>query len=283
MQPVPVTIPALLEWKKIKRKITALTAYDYSFARFLDESDIDIVLVGDSLGMVALGYENTLPVTMDEMIHHTRAVRRGIHHALVVGDMPFMSYQVSDQDAILNAGRFIKEGGAQAVKLEGGEQVLDRVQALLRAGISVMGHVGLTPQSVHQFGGYKVQGKNHLQARQIKKDALGLQKTGVFAVVLEGIPSDLAAEITAELTIPTIGIGAGPQCDGQILVTQDMLGMNLDFSPKFVKKYADVGDTIQSALKDYIQEVRSGTFPDEEHSYRIERKPLRKVGEASGS
>ena len=283
MQPVPVTIPALLEWKKIKRKITALTAYDYSFARFLDESDIDIVLVGDSLGMVSLGYENTLPVTMDEMIHHTRAVRRGIHHALVVGDMPFMSYQVSDQDAILNAGRFIKEGGAQAVKLEGGEQVLDRVQALLRAGISVMGHVGLTPQSVHQFGGYKVQGKNHLQARQIKKDALGLQKTGVFAVVLEGIPSDLAAEITAELTIPTIGIGAGPQCDGQILVTQDMLGMNLDFSPKFVKKYADVGDTIQSALKDYIQEVRSGTFPDEEHSYRIERKPLRKVGEASGS
>lgn len=283
MKTVPVTIPDLLEWKKNQRIITALTAYDYSFARFLDEADIDIVLVGDSLGMVSLGYENTLPVTMDEMIHHTRAVRRGIRHALLVGDMPFMSYQVSDQDAILNAGRFIKEGGAQAVKLEGGAQVLDRVQALVGAGISVMGHVGLTPQSVHQFGGYKVQGKNYLNARQIKKDAFGLQKTGAFAVVLEAIPADLAAEITAELTIPTIGIGAGPQCDGQILVTQDMLGMNLDFFPKFVKKFADVGDTIQSALQDYIQEVRSGTFPDEEHSYRVERKPLRKVENANGA
>ena len=283
MKTARVTIPTLLEWKKNKRKITALTAYDYSFARFLDETEIDIVLVGDSLGMVSLGYENTLPVTMADMIHHTRAVRRGIHRALVVGDMPFMSYQVSDQEAIQNAGRFIKEGGAEAVKLEGGAQVLDRVQALVQAGISVMGHVGLTPQSVHQLGGYKVQGKNFLNARQIKKDALGLQKAGAFAVVIEGIPADLAAEITAELNIPTIGIGAGPQCDGQILVTQDMLGMNLDFSPKFVKKFADVGTTIQSALKDYIEEVRSGSFPDEEHSYRNERKPLRKVEGANGS
>ncbi|MEE8127479.1 MAG: 3-methyl-2-oxobutanoate hydroxymethyltransferase, partial [Nitrospinaceae bacterium] len=213
-----VTIPQLMEWKKTQRKISALTAYDYTFARLLDESGIDVILVGDSAGMVSMGYENTLPVTMDEMIFHTRGVRRGVHTALLVGDMPFMSYHVSDADTIQNAGRFIQEGGAEAVKMEGGSRILDKVRAVVQAGISVMGHVGLTPQSVHQFGGYRVQGKNYLDARQIKKDALDLQKAGVFALVLEGIPMELAAEITSGLEIPTIGIGAGFHCDGQILV-----------------------------------------------------------------
>ena len=247
-----VTIPQLTEWKKNQRKITALTAYDYTFARLLDESGIDVILVGDSAGMVAMGYENTLPVTMDEMIHHTRGVRRGVQQALLVGDMPFMSYHTSAEDTIRNAGRFIQEGGAEAVKMEGGSRVFDKISAVVQAGISVMGHVGLTPQSVHQFGGYRVQGKNYLDARQIKKDGMDLQKAGVFSLVLEGIPMELAAEITAELEIPTIGIGAGPHCDGQILVTQDMLGMNLDFTPKFIKKYGELGTAIRSAVQGYV-------------------------------
>ena len=276
-----VTIPQLTEWKKNQRKITALTAYDYTFARLLDESGIDVILVGDSAGMVAMGYENTLPVTMDEMIHHTRGVRRGVQHALLVGDMPFMSYHTSAEDTIRNAGRFIQEGGAEAVKMEGGSRVFDKISAVVQAGISVMGHVGLTPQSVHQFGGYRVQGKNYLDARQIKKDALDLQKAGVFSLVLEGIPMELAAEITAELEIPTIGIGAGPHCDGQILVTQDMLGMNLDFAPKFVKKYAELGTAVRSAVQDYADEVQSGAFPDEAHSYHLKKKKLRSVGSDS--
>ncbi len=276
-----VTIPQLTEWKKNQRKITALTAYDYTFARLLDESGIDVILVGDSAGMVAMGYENTLPVTMDEMIHYTRGVRRGVQQALLVGDMPFMSYHTSAEDTIRNAGRFIQEGGAEAVKMEGGSRVLDKISAVIQAGISVMGHVGLTPQSVHQFGGYRVQGKNYLDARQIKKDGLDLQKAGVFSLVLEGIPMDLAAEITAELEIPTIGIGAGPHCDGQILVTQDMLGMNLDFAPKFVKKYGELGTTIRSAVQDYVDEVQSGGFPDEAHSYHLKKEKLRSVGNDS--
>ena len=276
-----VTIPQLTEWKKNQRKIIALTAYDYTFARLLDESGIDVILVGDSAGMVAMGYENTLPVTMDEMIHHTRGVRRGVQHALLVGDMPFMSYHISAEDTIRNAGRFIQEGGAEAVKMEGGSRVFDKISAVVQAGISVMGHVGLTPQSVHQFGGYRVQGKNYLDARQIKKDALDLQKAGVFSLVLEGIPMELAAEITAELEIPTIGIGAGPHCDGQILVTQDMLGMNLDFAPKFVKKYAELGTAVRSAVQDYVDEVQSGAFPDEAHSYHLKKKKLRSVGSDS--
>jgi 3-methyl-2-oxobutanoate hydroxymethyltransferase len=222
--------------------------------------------------MVAMGHENTLPVTMDEMIFHTRGVRRGVQSALLVGDMPFMSYHVSDADTIQNAGRFIQEGGSR---------ILDKVQAVVKAGISVMGHVGLTPQSVHQFGGYRVQGKNYLDARQIKKDALDLQQAGIFALVLEGMPMELAAEITAELEIPTIGIGAGTHCDGQILVTQDMLGMNLDFAPKFVKKYSEVGDAIRSAVQNYTDEVRSGTFPDEAHSYQLKKEKLRSVGNDS--
>lgn len=276
-----VTIPQLTEWKKNQRKITALTAYDYTFARLLDESGIDVILVGDSAGMVAMGYENTLPVTMDEMIHHTRGVRRGVQQALLVGDMPFMSYHTSAEDTIRNAGRFIQEGGAEAVKMEGGSRVLDKIRAVIQAGISVMGHVGLTPQSVHQFGGYRVQGKNYLDARQIKKDGLDLQKAGVFSLVLEGIPMDLAAEITAELEIPTIGIGAGPHCDGQILVTQDMLGMNLDFAPKFVKKYGELGTTIRSAVQDYVDEVQSSGFPDEAHSYHLKKEKLRSVSNDS--
>ncbi len=276
-----VTIPQLMEWKKNQRKISALTAYDYTFARLLDESGIDVILVGDSAGMVSMGYENTLPVTMDEMIFHTRGVRRGVQTALLVGDMPFMSYHVSEAEAIRNAGRFIQEGGAEAVKMESGSRILDKVCAVVQAGISVMGHVGLTPQSVHQFGGYRVQGKNYLDARQIKKDALDLQKAGVFALVLEGMPMELAAEITAELEIPTIGIGAGSHCDGQILVTQDMLGMNLDFAPKFVKKYSEVGATIRSAVQAYVDEVRSGAFPDKAHSYHLKKEKLRSVGNDS--
>ena len=276
-----VTIPQLMEWKKNQRKISALTAYDYTFARLLDESGIDIILVGDSAGMVAMGYENTLPVTMDEMIFHTRGVRRGVQTALLVGDMPFMSYHVSLEETIRNAGRLIQEGGAEAVKMEGGARILDKIQAVVQAGISVMGHVGLTPQSVHQFGGYRIQGKNYLDARQIKKDALDLQKAGAFALVLEGMPMELAAEITAELEIPTIGIGAGSHCDGQILVTQDMLGMNLDFAPKFVKKYSEVGTAIQSAVQGYVDEVRSGEFPDEAHSYHLKQEKLRSIGNNS--
>lgn len=272
-----VTIPVILGRKNSEHKITALTAYDYSFARILDSTGIDIVLVGDSLGMVSLGYENTLPVTMDEIIAHTRAVKRGLHNPLLVGDMPFMSYHVSDEQAIANAGRIIQEGGAEAVKLEGGVRMAGRVAAIVQAGIPVMGHVGLTPQSVHQFGGYKVQGKNQFDARQILQDALALEKAGVFSIVLEGIPEDLGQKITRELKIPSIGIGAGPGCDGQILVLHDLLGLNSDFCPKFVKRYVDLKTQIESAVQQYVQEVRSGEFPGEEHSYKSQREPLKRV------
>lgn len=275
----PVTIPDIIGKKNSRSKITAVTAYDYSFARILDTTDIDIILVGDSLAMMSLGHPNTLPVTMDEMIAHTRSVRRGLHYSLLVGDMPFMSYQVSNEQAIENAGRFLQEGGAAAVKLEGGVRVSERIRAIVQAGIPVMGHAGLTPQSVHQFGGYKVQGKTFTQARQIRQDAKELEKAGTFAVVLEGIPCELAAEITDDLRIPTIGIGAGLHCDGQILVINDLLGLNQDFTPKFVKRYADLDSQIQTAVGRYIDEVRSGVFPGEEHSYHLEKKPLKKVGQ----
>lgn len=279
----PVTIPAIIGKKKSRSKITALTATDCSFAKILDATDIDIVLVGDSLAMVSLGHPNTLPVTMDEMIAHTRAVKRGIRNSLLVGDMPFMSYQVSEEQAITNAGRFLQEGGATAVKLEGGVRVAQKVRAIVQAGIPVMGHIGLTPQSVHQFGGYKVQGKNLLQARQIKQDARELEKAGAFAIVLEGIPSDLAGEITECLKIPTIGIGAGPHCDGQILVLHDLLGITQDFTPKFVKRYANLDAEIKKAVGQYIDEVRSGVFPDKEHSYDTDKKPLKKVDDSRGN
>lgn len=275
----PVTIPNLLEWKKSQRKITALTAYDFLTARALDRAGVDLVLVGDSLAMVALGHDTTLPVTLDEMLHHTRAVGRALDRALLIGDMPFMSYQASVEQALENAGRFLKEAGAQAVKLEGGAQVEAQVRAITSAGIPVMGHLGLTPQSVHQLGGYKVQGKNYLDARRIKADALKLQKAGAFSLVLEAIPADLAQDITKELDIPTIGIGAGPHCDGQILVTQDMLGMNPDFVPKFIKQYAALGDQMEQGLKQYVTEVQSGTFPESRHSYSTESNNLKSVAQ----
>ena len=279
----PVTIPGIIGKKNSRSKITALTAYDFSFAKILDDTEIDIILVGDSLAMVALGFSTTLPVTMDEMIAHTRAAKQGVQNSLLVGDMPFMSYQVSDQQAIANAGRFLQEGGATAVKLEGGVRVAQKVRAIVQAGVPVMGHIGLTPQSVHQFGGYKVQGKSLLQAQQIKQDARELEKAGAFAIVLEGIPSDLAGEITACLKIPTIGIGAGPHCDGQILVLHDLLGLTQGFIPKFVKRYANLDEEIKKAVGSYIDEVRSGEFPGKEHSYHIEKKPLKKVDGSRGN
>jgi 3-methyl-2-oxobutanoate hydroxymethyltransferase len=277
----PVTAPEILGRKKSGKKITALTAYDYSFAKLLDATDLDIILVGDSLGMVSLGHENTLAVTMENMIDHTRAVKQGAKRALVIGDMPFMSYQVSVEQAVTNAGRLIQEGGASAIKLEGGARMADRVQAIVQAGIPVMGHIGLTPQSVHQFGGYKVQGKNYLDSRQIKQDACDLQSAGIFALVLEGIPGELAEEITTELKIPTIGIGAGSKCDGQILVLHDLLGLNQDFVPKFVKQYAQLADSLKNAVTEYIQDVRTETFPAKEHTYQSKQGKLKQVNDGN--
>ena len=274
------TVPMIMERKHSSKKIVALTAYDYSFARLLDTTDLDIILVGDSLAMVSLGHETTLPVTMDEMIIHVRSVNRGSHNALLVADMPFMSYQVSDEQAITNAGRFIQEAGAQAVKVEGGARMAGRIKALMNADIPVMGHIGLTPQSVNKLGGYRVQGKNYKDARQIKQDARKLQEAGVFSIVLEGIPDDLAGEITQEVRVPTIGIGAGVQCDGQILVLHDLLGLGMDSSPKFVKQYANLGDEVQRAVGNYIQEVRDESFPDEKHSYKSKTHKLKSVSDA---
>ena len=279
MQTSPVTVPEILGRKLSGKKITALTAYDYSFAKLLDATDIDFILVGDSLGMVSLGYENTLAVTMENMIDHTRAVKQGAQRALVVGDMPFMSYQVSVEQAVTNAGRLIQEGGASAIKLEGGARMADRVHAIVQAGIPVMGHIGLTPQSVHQFGGYKVQGKNYLDSRQIKQDARDLQNAGIFSLVLEGIPGELAEEITTELKIPTIGIGAGAKCDGQILVLHDLLGLNQDFVPKFVKQYAQMADSLKNAVSEYIQDVRTESFPGQEHTYHSKQTNLKQVND----
>jgi len=274
------TAPSITARKNTGEKIVALTAYDYSFARILDTTAIDILLVGDSLGMVCLGYENTLPVTMEDMIAHTRSVKRGNTQALLVSNLPFMSYQISVEQAVSNAGRLMQEGLADAVKLEGGTSEAEKVSAIVRAGIPVMGHIGLTPQSVHQMGGYSVQGKHYSAARKIKEDAKALQKAGAFSIVLEGIPGALAEEITKEIKIPTIGIGAGPHCDGQILVLHDLLGMNLDFRPKFVKQYANLGEQIQSAVHDYISEVQSGAFPDTEHTYNQKESSIRKIEEA---
>ena len=254
-----------------------MTAYDYSFAKLLDSSAIDILLVGDSLGMVSQGHENTLSVTLEDIIYHTRCVKQGAQRVLVVADMPFMSYQVSVEQAVTNAGRLIQEGGAAAVKLEGGARVANQVHAIVQAGIPVMGHVGLTPQSVHQFGGYKVQGKTFLDSKQIKQDAKDLQKAGVFSLVLEGMPEELASEITQDLEIPTIGIGAGSKCNGQILVIHDLLGLNPDFAPKFVKHYAQLSDVIQNAVTEFIGEVQSEAFPGPEHTYNLNKGSLKQV------
>ena len=277
MKNLPITVPAIAKRKNSGKKITALTAYDYSFAKLLDSTSIDILLVGDSLGMVSQGHINTLSVTLEDIVYHTRCVNQGVERALVVADMPFMSYQVSVEQAVTNAGILIQQGGAAAVKLEGGERIINQVNAILKAGIPVMGHIGLTPQSVHQFGGYKVQGKNFLDSKQIKQDAKDLQKAGVFSLVLEGIPEELAKEITNDLKIPTIGIGAGSNCDGQILVTHDLLGLNPDFAPKFVKRYAHLSDVIQNAVIDFIEEVQSKKFPGPEHTYNMKKGSLKQV------
>jgi len=274
MKNQPITVPAIAKRKIVGKKITALTAYDYSFAKLLDSTPIDILLVGDSLGMVSQGHINTLSVTLEDIVYHTRCVNQGVQRALVVADMPFMSYQVSVEQAVTNAGVLIQQGGAAAVKLEGGGRIINQVNAILKAGIPVMGHIGLTPQSVHQFGGYKVQGKNFLDSKQIKQDAKDLQKAGVFSLVLEGIPEELAKEITDDLKIPTIGIGAGSKCDGQILVIHDLLGFNPDFAPKFVKRYAHLSDVIQNAVIDFISEVQSEKFPSSEHTYNLKKAPL---------
>jgi 3-methyl-2-oxobutanoate hydroxymethyltransferase len=263
-----VTVPQIVKMKQGGEKITCLTAYDYSFARILDEAGVDILLVGDSVGCVVQGNHNTLAVTMDEMIYHTRAVVRGRKRALVIGDMPFLSYQASKEQALQNAGRFLKEAGAEAVKLEGGVAVKETIAATVNAGIPVMGHIGLTPQSVHQFGGYKIQGRDKTRREIVLRDAVAVEEAGAFAVVLEGMPLDLAEEITKRLTIPTIGIGAGVHCDGQVLVIHDMLGLFDDFTPKFVKRYADLKKTMTGAIKDFIGEVREQKFPMEEHSFK---------------
>ena len=261
--------------KNSLKKIVALTAFDYSFSRLIDATDVDIILVGDSLAMVALGHSTTLPVTMEEMIIHTRAVSRGCHNALLIADMPFMSYQVSDEQAITNAGRFIQEAGAQAVKLEGGTRMAKRIQALTDADIPVMGHIGITPQSIHRLGKYQAQGKTFETARKIKQDALALQEAGVFSIVLEGIYDDLAAEITQKLKLPTIGIGAGIKCDGQILVLHDLLGLGMNPSPKFVKQYTNLASETKKAVNSYIQEVRNEIFPDTGHSYTVKIRKLK--------
>lgn len=255
--------------KAAGEKITMLTAYDAGFARLLDGAEIDLLLVGDSLGMVLLGYESTVPVTMEEMLHHCRAVVRGTRNALVIGDMPFMSYQVSPEDAITNGGRFLKEGGCDAVKLEGGTEVASTVKALVQAGIPVMGHIGLTPQTASQLGGYRVQGKDAESARQLLVDAEDLEKAGAFAVVLECIPADLAKVISETLSIPTIGIGAGVNCDGQVLVTHDLLGMFEKFVPSFVKQYASLGPQIKEAVASFSTEVKTGEYPDKDHSFTM--------------
>ena len=277
----PVTVPEILRRKNLGEKITALTAYDYNFAKLLDATDLDIILVGDSLGMVSQGQENTLSVTMDNMIYHTRAVKQGAKRALVVSDMPFMSYQVSVEQAVTNAGRLIQDGGASAIKLEGGAIMADRVRTITQVGIPVMGHIGLTPQSVHQFGGYKVQGKNYLDSRKIKQDASDLQSAGIFALVLEGIPSELGEEITSELKIPTIGIGAGAKCDGQILVLHDLLGLNQDFVPKFVKQYAQMADNLKVAVTEFIEEVKTESFPSQEHIYHSKQGRLKQFNDGN--
>lgn len=259
------------------KRLSMLTAYDYSTAKLEDEAGINGILVGDSLGNVVLGYDDTIPVTMEDMIHHGAAVARGAKDALVVIDMPFMSYQISVEDALRNAGRLMKEGHAGAVKLEGGEEVCPQIRAIVNAGIPVMAHLGLTPQSIHAFGGFKVQGKTETAAKKLLEDAKRVQEAGAFSVVLEAVPSKLAAMITEELDIPTIGIGAGNGCDGQILVYQDMLGMFSDFTPKFVKRYANVGEVMKEAFRSYIEEVESGAFPAKENEYAVDDSVIEKL------
>lgn len=258
-------------------KISMLTAYDYSMAKIIDESNVNGILIGDSLGMVIKGEEDTLGVTIDEIIYHTKAVKKGAKNALIVSDMPFLSYHVSVEQAVLNAGRLIKEGGANAVKLEGGANVIEQIKAIVNAQIPVMGHIGLTPQSINAFGGFKVQGKDESGAKKLIEDAVLIEKAGAFSIVLEGIPEKVAELITKAVSIPTIGIGAGKYCDGQILVYQDMLGMFNDFVPKFVKQYANIGQIMREAIGSYVKEVQDGTFPEEKYTFKIDETELKKL------
>jgi 3-methyl-2-oxobutanoate hydroxymethyltransferase len=274
---VRVTINEIKEMKQKKEKIPMLTAYDYVTARMIDEAGMPLILVGDSLGMVMLGYESTIPVTMEDMIHHTKAVVRGSKKALVVGDMPFMTYHISMSDALDNAARFIQEGGAQAVKLEGGEVVAETVRRLVACGIPVMGHIGLTPQSIHQLGGFKVRGKGLEEARKLLSDARLLEQAGAFAIVLECTPGPLSALISQKLAIPTIGIGAGPDCDGQVQVISDLLGLYTEFVPKHAKQYARLAGEIKTAVSTYAAEVKSGSFPTAEQSYAMDESLMRQL------
>ena len=271
------TVTTFKDAKKQGKKLTMLTAYDYSTAKLFDEAGVDSMLVGDSLGMTMLGYDSTLPVTMEDMIHHTKAVVRGAKNALVVGDMPYMSYHLSVQQAVENAGRFIKEAGAQAVKLEGGAAFCPEIEAMTRASIPVVGHLGLTPQSINAFGGFKVQGKSEEAARKIIEDAQALEAAGAFAIVLECVPAKLAEIITAKVAVPTIGIGAGAGCDGQVLVYQDMLGMYDNFTPKFVRKFAEVGAMMKQGVQEYCAAVQDSSFPAAEHTFKIDDEVLEKL------
>ncbi|EDS72209.1 3-methyl-2-oxobutanoate hydroxymethyltransferase [Anaerofustis stercorihominis] len=271
------TVTTFKSAKESNEKLSMLTAYDYSTAKLMDEAGINGILVGDSLGNVVLGYEDTLSVTMEDMIHHGRAVARGAKNSLVVVDMPFMSYQTSVYDAVKNAGRLMKEGRAGAVKLEGGKEVSEAINAITNAGIPVMAHLGLTPQSINAFGGFKVQGKSEEAAKKLINDAKAVEEAGAFALVLECVPEKLAKLITESINIPTIGIGAGKYCDGQILVYQDMLGMFSDFTPKFVKKYADIGSVMKEAFKEYNDEINKGVFPSGEHTYKIDDEVIEKL------
>ena len=266
-----ITIQTLFNMKKRREKIVMLTAYDFQTAILEDRSGVEMILVGDSLGMVVLGYENTIPVTLEQIIHHLKAVSRARPRAFLVGDLPFMSYQASVEDAVRNAGRLLKEGGAEGVKLEGGKRMEAVIKGILDADIPVMGHLGLTPQSLHQFGGYRVQGKDQASADKLIEEAQLLESIGCFSMVLEGIPWQLAKTISESIKIPTIGIGAGPECDGQVLVVNDLLGMSEGFTAKFVKQYANIGSEMSKAFEQYINEVKEGTFPDLDHSYTSEK------------
>ena len=272
-----VTVSSIKEMKLKKEKIVMLTAYDYSTAKLVDEAGVPLILVGDSLGMVMLGYDSTIPVTMDEMIHHTKAVVRGAKQALVVGDMPFMTYHTSVSDALRNAARFMQEGGAQAVKLEGGVVVAETVKRIIDCGIPVMGHIGLTPQSVHQLGGHKVQGKSPEAAERLLADARALEQAGAFAIVLELVPAPLSKLISQKINIPTIGIGAGPDCDGQVQVISDLLGLFSDFVPKHAKQYAKLAGTIRTAITDYVNEVKAGGFPTAAQSSTMDESLLEEL------
>ena len=277
-----VTTTEIREMKQKGEKIPILTAYDFATARMVDEAGVPIILVGDSLGMVVLGYESTIPVTMDMMLHHTKAVVRGSKHAMVIGDMPFMTYHATTSDALYNAARFLQEGGTQAVKLEGGEVMAETVNRLVRFGIPVQGHIGLTPQSINQLGGFRAQGRTSEAALRLVKDALALEQAGAFSIVLESVPFLLAKFITQRLSIPTIGIGAGPFCDGQVQVISDMLGLYTEFVPRHAKQFAKLGETIKGAVGQYIKEVKEASFPTEAHSYKVDEAVIAELEKAIG-